>query len=238
MKPSCLTQRSSSFAASLPSGIGTVPKPLRRSGYVCAECGDAVIDDLRGLDGDVERHACNSTAAAAARSSGCRWPWRRDRPCGAHGRRRRGMSASCFWFSALVSAVAKCASGIVAISRCGATNFAASRHCDMGMNVDRHALRPHLAPRLAVLACGGRAVFVPLFGHCSHVAPCFPFLILGTVAGCHFIPVPSHAKTAVRAGIANHPSKLRDTAAVVLLECYVFQIVEIVILVVVVIKLD
>src|SRR5713226_6427356 len=32
---------------------------------------------------------------------------------------RARMSASCFWLSALVSALAKCASGIVAMSRCG-----------------------------------------------------------------------------------------------------------------------
>src|SRR5262249_37522874 len=38
---------------------------------------------------------------------------------------RERISSSCFWLSALVSALAKCASGIVAMSRCGFTKAAA-----------------------------------------------------------------------------------------------------------------
>src|SRR5437016_4241221 len=38
---------------------------------------------------------------------------------------RARMSCSCFWLSARVSSFAKCASGTVAISRCGLTNAAA-----------------------------------------------------------------------------------------------------------------
>ena len=39
------------------------------------------------------------------------------------------------------------------------------RDRDMGMDIDGNALRPHLAPGLAVAARGGLVVLVPLLGH-------------------------------------------------------------------------
>ena len=39
------------------------------------------------------------------------------------------------------------------------------RDRDVRMDVDGGALRPDLAPRLGVLAGGGRRVFIPLIGH-------------------------------------------------------------------------
>ena len=56
LKPSLVTQRSSSLAASLPSGIGTVPKPLRRSGLRATNSAMPSLTMLRRLHGDVERH--------------------------------------------------------------------------------------------------------------------------------------------------------------------------------------
>src|SRR5258708_40178599 len=43
--------------------------------------------------------------------------------------------------------------------------FRRFRHADMGVDIDGHALRPHFAPRLAVLARCGLVVLVPLLGH-------------------------------------------------------------------------
>src|SRR6516225_11015122 len=51
------------------------------------------------------------------------------------------------------------------------------RHGDMGVNVDRYGLRPYFASGLAVTACYGRSVFVPLFRHA------YPRLPLGVVRG-------------------------------------------------------
>src|SRR5690606_11501136 len=44
------------------------------------------------------------------------------------------------------------------------------RHRDMGMDVDGDRLRPYLAAGLAVFACGGRRVFIPL-GHRAFLSP-------------------------------------------------------------------
>src|SRR6185312_15607088 len=43
--------------------------------------------------------------------------------------------------------------------------FRRLRDADMGMDVDGHAPRPQLAPRLAVAARRGAFVFIPLLGH-------------------------------------------------------------------------
>src|SRR5579871_6537954 len=43
--------------------------------------------------------------------------------------------------------------------------FGRLRHRDMRVNIYGRAFRPHVAPRLAVLARSRRAVLVPLFGH-------------------------------------------------------------------------
>ncbi len=129
-----------------------------------AELGDAVVDDLRRLDRDVERHR----VVALQRR-------RRDHLDVDGHRIEIGKPV-------LVTATGADIGGLLLGERLRfrrgemeqrnarhiemrGDEFRRLRNVDMGVDVDGDAFRPQLAPGLAVLARSGRTVLVPLLGH-------------------------------------------------------------------------
>jgi hypothetical protein len=138
-------------------------KSLEAVGALGAERGDAVVDQLRRLHRDIERH---SVVALRRR-------WRDHLHVDAHGveigeppigaRRRADVG--------LLLLVQRLGLGIGEMrQRDGRPieirldEFRRFRHADMGVNVHGRALRPHFAAGLTMAACGGLFVFVPLLG--------------------------------------------------------------------------
>ena len=160
-------QRSSSLAASLPSGIGTPPSATSRSGCLPTYSAMPSLSDARGLHARCRAARCNRSAAAPGEMSCMSTPMSSmTRSRASVLRMRSPMSAACLAMSALVSAFEKWSSGTVDVSRCGAAISPARGNRDMGVHVDGEALRPRLAPRLAALARRRRFVLVPHVRHC------------------------------------------------------------------------